>query len=103
LHNSAYEPESGRSLKDVSLQTIVATGVREASWVLSTNGAHVLLDMNAVLCRLRTRCLALVEPAVELDDDAIRIVHIEAAHPALGIGKRFPWAGKLSAFLQQFF
>src|ERR1700756_298498 len=43
----------------------------------------------------------LVETAVELDEDAVRIVHVEAAHPALGVGERLPWAAEGGAFGQE--
>src|SRR6266571_3340920 len=76
----------------------LVTGGSGFTWPPECN-AH----RNAVLCRVPPRCLALVEPAVELDDDAVRIVDIETAHPALGIGERCPWASKLGAFRQQCF
>src|SRR5919197_6083524 len=45
--------------------------------------------------------LAFVEPAVKLDDDAVRVVHVKAAHPALSVGERLPWTSELGALGQQ--
>ena len=36
----------------------------------------------------RPGALAFIESTVKLDDNPIRVVHVEAAHPALGVGER---------------
>jgi hypothetical protein len=41
-----------------------------------------------------------VKPTVELDDDPVGVVHVEAAHPALGVGKRLSWASEPDALGQ---
>src|SRR5438309_11716474 len=42
--------------------------------------------------------LAFVEPAIKLDDDAVRIVDVKAAHTSSGIHKRRTWPSELGAF-----
>lgn len=33
-----------------------------------------------------------VEPTIKLDDDPVRVIHVETAHPTLGVEERLPWA-----------